>query len=993
MEIKRKLSDLIDRFKQAKAVGKLDAASEETIRTWINELLALFGWDVQNTHQVLQERTLDKGKREKLKEIGSTNVRPDYTLVNGNIMLSFIDAKSLAVNIEEAKDAAFQIRSYGWSIGASFSIVTNMEQMAIYDCSVMPHVNDEAHIARVRFYTCNDYVDNIEMLGLFLEHDRVIAKQCYSIPRGDETLDKRFSKMLGEIRVDLAKSILQSNTNVDLDLVSSFVQTIINRILFIRVCESRGLEADGLLKHYAELDFWKEFKNSSYFDFYEHYDGPMFKRISEINKLKINNEVFVKFLANLYYPSPYRFDVIPLKTLSDMYDLFLGYKLKMEEGVIVNELKAEFKKSNGAITTPKHIVNKVIEDTIPRTLLEQMKVKDILKLRILDPACGSGVFLVGVYDYLSTYILNKVKQQPEAYMDILIFDRNGKPILTVEGRKKIVNSCIYGVDINAEAVEVAKMSLSLKIVDDYAPECFEQAGLYGAKILNGVGENIKCGNSLVDVDILDSVPSISDDVNEYANMNVFSWTKSFPIVNKHGGFDFVVGNPPYVEVKNYNVNLPSMAKYIKQKFYSCKKGKVDLAMPFIEKGISLLNSHGRMGYIVQKRFFKTEYGEALRNGITSNCQLISIHDYTETDLFDGVITYVAVLVCGKNTTDVVHFSNSAGRSFNIPKSYIDKKTWNFDNPDLWRLASRLSGSLGSLENICAVQVGIQVLLGEAYQIKATVVKDGLIYGKSGLDESIIVEKEACRPLLCNERIMPFVQPDYFTFVLFPYDVHDGKVKRVSFSEYKETYHNAGKYLEKHKDTILSKVQIQPDRVRGLDRDEYWHVFTRESHLEDEARKVCVPMTSKEPVATCLSESKVYCDNANMFYLRFDNETEERMYAIAAIINSTPFSTMARMYANPQQNGYFKFSRQFLGPVPFPCIAFSENSAEIVELAQIGKSIEETKSRMADMVLERRNALTSLIEHYYGRIDEICCNLYGVDCEDKELLMSHKREDR
>lgn len=991
MELRDNIAALVNRFNCAKESGSLNNASEETMRTWINELLSVFGWDVQDTHQVLQERTLDKDKREKLKGVGSTNVRPDYTLVNGNVMLAFLDAKSLDVDIAAAKDAAFQIRSYGWSIGAPFSIVTNFEQMAVYDCSVMPHIDDDPSIARTRFYTCDEFVENIEMLALFLERTNVVAKRYYMIPRAEETLDKRFSKILGNVRVELAKTIMNANSNVGINLVSSYVQIIINRILFIRVCESRGLESDGLLNGFASTDFWAEFKNCSYFNFYEHYDGPMFKRISDLQKLKIDNDVFKRFLASLYYPSPFRFDVIPLKTLSDMYDMFLGYQLKIDNGVVTNELKAEFKKSNGAVTTPKHIVSKVIESAIPSEKLDGMSIKDILELKIVDPACGSGVFLVGVYDFLSEHILSKVDAKDSS--DLIFFDNNGKSALTVNGRKEIINRCIYGVDINPEAVEVAKMSLSLKIVDDYAPEYFEEVGLYGSKILKGIGENIKCGNSLVDTDIIDVVPEIAKDIEEYANTNVFSWIETFPGVMKNGGFDFVVGNPPYVEVKNYNVGLPSMAKYIKAKYSSCKKGKVDLAMPFIEKGISLLNKNGRMGYIVQKRFFKTEYGEALREGISVNNQLVSIHDYTDTDLFDGVITYVAVLVCGNNDGKTVKFSNSEGCAFDIPAEYIDNKPWNFDNPTLWQLTSRLSKEHGTLEDVCSVRVGIQVLWGDAYQIKNVTVKDGLIYGSSKLDDNIAIEEGACRPLLCNEKISPFAQPNCSTYVLFPYEVANGKVRRIPFSEYNVLYPKAASYLEKHKSIILKNVQIQPDRVKGLDRDEYWHVFTRESHLEDEERKVCVPMTSKEPVATCLHDSKVYCDNANMFYLRFDNETEERMYAIAAIINSTPFATMARMYANPQQNDYFKFSRQFLSPVPFPCEAFKNNSAETQELAELGRSIDDILHQTNNTAFGSRDSLATLLRHKFDRIDELCCNLYGVMGEDRSTLMSHNREDR
>lgn len=138
-----------------------------------------------------------------------------------------------------------------------------------------------------------------------------------------------------------------------MDLVSSFVQTIINRILFIRVCESKGLEKEGLLQDYMNDDFWTRFKNSSYFEFYEHYDGPMFNRINPLQSLVVDNDTLGDFVSKLYYPSPYRFDVIPVKTLSDIYDLFLGYRLVLNNGVVSDQLKEEFKKSNGAVTTPE----------------------------------------------------------------------------------------------------------------------------------------------------------------------------------------------------------------------------------------------------------------------------------------------------------------------------------------------------------------------------------------------------------------------------------------------------------------------------------------------------------------------------------------------------------------------------------------------------------------------------------------------------------------
>lgn len=994
MELKDKLAELVERFLNAKKEGKLDNASEETIRTWINELLSMFGWDVQDTRQVLQERTLDKSKREKLKSIGSSNIRPDYTFVNGNVPLSFLDAKSLDVNIAEDKDAAFQIRSYGWSIGATFSIVTNFKQLAVYECYTVPRIEDDPSIARVKLYSCEEFADNQDMLERFLNRNSIVNGQYGFIPRAGETLDKRFSKLLGNIRVDLARSILDNNERVSVFHISSYVQIIINRILFIRVCEAKGLEEDGLLNKFAETDFWNNFKESSYFNFYNHYDGPMFQRITELQTLSIDNGIFKNLLAHLYYPSPYRFDVIPLKTLSDMYDMFLGYQLIIRDGVITNELRSEFKKSSGAVTTPEHIVYKVIESTLPEETINSLDVKDLLELSIVDPACGSGVFLAGVYDYISNIILKKAIDVKGTDPELIMFDENGTPFLTISGKKRIINHCIYGVDINPEAVEVARMSLSLKVLDGYTPELFEKAGFFGAKILKGIGENIKCGNSLVDPDIIHIIPAISSNLDEYEGTNVFSWKETFPEVFKKGGFDYVVGNPPYIEVKNYNVCLPSMALYIKKKYNSCKKDKIDLAIPFIEKGISLLNDKGRMGYIVQKRFFKTEYGEALRKEISQNHFLLKIHDYVENDLFSGVITYVAVIVCGHNSFGYVKFSDSRGNNHNVPQTYINDKPWNFDNLELWRMTDRLAKKYGSLHDFCSVRVGIQVLWRDAYQIKASYVKDGLIYGRTKLDNNVILEEAACRALLCNENIEPFLQPKYSTYVIFPYTVSSGStVRRIPYSEFKSTFPKAGEYLDKYKETILANVQIQPDRVKGLDRDEYWHIYTRESHLGDETRKVCVPMTSKEPVATYLQDSMVYCDNSNIFYLRFDNETKERMYAISAIINSTPFATMARIFANPQQNGYYKFNKQFLSPVPFPCSAFMKNSPEIMELAEIGESINDIMARISNAQTRNAERFCSLLRHKFNRIDEICCDLYEDQAFDRALLMSHKREDR
>ena len=292
MIAKARLKSLVEKYQTAKLNGQLKNSSEATMRTWIDELLSIFDWNVQNTQQVLTEHSLGVKEKNRLRSIGSSNTRPDYTLVNGKVMLAFVDAKSLFVNIEKEKDVAFQIRSYGWSIGAPFSVVTNFEQLAIYDCSIMPNITDEPHYSRLYLFTYDEYVDKYDIINSYLHRVNVIEGNIRIISGKGNTLDEKFSKLLGEIRIDLAKAILKKNEISNINVLSYYVQTIINRILFIRVCESRTLEIDGLLKQFAQTNFWEEFKKCSYADFYNHYDGPMFKKIPPLYDLSIDNEEF-----------------------------------------------------------------------------------------------------------------------------------------------------------------------------------------------------------------------------------------------------------------------------------------------------------------------------------------------------------------------------------------------------------------------------------------------------------------------------------------------------------------------------------------------------------------------------------------------------------------------------------------------------------------------------------------------------------------------------
>lgn len=995
--LKENFKHFINRFSEALSCGSLNNASEETVRTWINEMLNLFGWDVQNTNQILQERTLDKAQRERLRSIGSTNTRPDYTFVNGGVQLAFLDAKNLDVSIATDSAVSFQIRSYGWSIGAAYSVVTNMKELAVYDCRQMPKSTEPATFARVLYLKHDEFVSNYDTLCQYLEREKVISTREYYFTDNGDSVDKEFTKLLSNFRVELIEVIIKSNPSIDVEEapLTLWAQIIIDRILFIRVCESRGLEREGLLKDFENEGFWNKFKSSSYLEFYDRYDGPLFERNQTLHELTIGNDVFSNLLNVLYYPSPYRFDVIPLKTIGDIYDRFLGYAVNIDDnGKVSLRLKEEYRKSNGAVTTPQNLVTKTIESVLDTAALVTKPVDELLKLRFVDPACGSGVFLATLFDILSSLLLAKVEKGDDVPPSYYIKYGN-KTFLTIEGRKSIVQQCIYGVDIDQEAVEVANMSLSLKTIDGYLPSVFEKAGLLGYQILHGIGENIKCGNSLVSSDILDSHESLYDNPAEIKMMRILNWRETFPAIFDDGGFDFVIGNPPYVEVKNYNSNLPSMATWIKETYPCSKKGKIDLSIPFIERGIEILKEGGKLSYIVQKRFFKTDYGKALRTYIRNNNLLFSIFEYEDNDMFAGKITYVAILSLLKGTNrrdSFMYASSTQPENRNISTGLMDDSGWSFDNIPLLELRNKLSYSIGVLDQSFKIQVGIQVLWVKAYHIKADSIKNGIIKGKSSLDSNVTVEEGACREIICNEQFSPYTLPPKRTFAIFPYDVTESEVRAIPFSEYKKRFPKAARYLLLHKEEIVSNVQIQPERNHNLNRDEYWHIFTRTQNLDTVNPKVVIPMTTFYPIASIVEQPGIYCDNVNVNFIQFP-ETDGKAHVLAGIVNSRVFGVLARNMANPSSGDYAKYNKEFLRNVPFPNYLFEEDSEQLKDIAATSKRLEKLYCMYNSASSSEKRSLRHAIDKLLDLLDQQVALSYKLTEGEKHLIFSQPYYER
>jgi hypothetical protein len=559
-QAKANLKKIIDEFSELETKTGLQGQSEAQARIWINKALECFGWNVADPEQVVHEYSMQGRAARRVAQTGSRHRRPDYALFADGLHLVYIDAKRFDVSIKDDVSCAFQVRTYGWSAGLRLSYAFDFEELAIYDCRFKPGVADAASIARVHYLHYTDYLDNFDLLWDYLGREPILEGSLErlhpidQIPRGAMMLDQDFEARLSEWRKEIAKSILRYGKLRDAKLVSAAAQRILDRIVFLRFCEEIGMEEYGTLLSLAhdEDGFWPAFMKESEERWRNVYDGVLFPHSAESDPTGVEGyllswwlkgRIFKEIITSLYSPNPYRFDVIPLELIGGIYERYLGKKIKIIGNDVEDEYKPENQRTKGAVYTPEWVVDRILERTL-RPLVDGKAPEEILGLKLVDPACGSGSFLLGAYDYFERVILQwcaKNKGKPEAAKYASFED--GMPRLNRETARRIITDCLYGVDIDPEAVEVARMSLALRCVERTA---VDEASV-PKDMLHGIGLNIKHGNALMGSDCL-----LEFDPDAFSQLVPFDWKdekSGFGRIFQSGGFDAVVGNPPYIEVK------------------------------------------------------------------------------------------------------------------------------------------------------------------------------------------------------------------------------------------------------------------------------------------------------------------------------------------------------------------------------------------------------------------------------------------------------------
>ena len=631
-EALNKIKSLVERFDEQKEFyRRADYNETQTRRDFIDPFWKALGWDIDN------ENGYAESYREVIHEdrvkVGGATKAPDYSfrLVGGK-RLFFLEAKKPSVAIKDDIQPAYQVRRYGWSAKMPISVITDFEEFAIYDCSNKPKPTDKASNGRIKYLTYDNYLSEFDFIWDTFSKEKVLKGSFDKYitsdknKKGTTTVDNEFLQSLDKWRVELALNIALRNKDIDEDELNFVVQHTIDRIIFLRIAEDRSAEPYGELQNSLKSgDYYQNLLRNFHIADQKYNSGLFdFRKDKTSTRISIDNKVIKSIISELYYPiCPYEFSVLSVEILGSAYEQFLGKQITLSKnGKAQIEEKPEVRKAGGVYYTPQYIVDYIVKNTIGK-LVENKTPKEVSKIKIADPACGSGSFLIGAYQFL----LNWHKD---------FYTQNGKqskgnkdnPLtptgeLTTAEKKRILLNNIYGVDLDSNAVEVTKLSLLLKCMEGETKETIEaQTKLFHDRILPTLDNNIKSGNSLIDLDYYDN----ELDFGEERKVKPFSWQKAFPEVFKQGGFDCIVGNPPYVVIEGEFRN-DEMLSYFKHKFKSASY-KIDLYHLFFEKGLTLLKENGKLGFITPSNFLSNNGLVGLRETILSNSYIEMLNAIT-----------------------------------------------------------------------------------------------------------------------------------------------------------------------------------------------------------------------------------------------------------------------------------------------------------------------------------------------------------------------------
>lgn len=966
------IKDLVARFKQNEKSYTSVIYDESNTRTdFIDKFFEALNWDVRNDNG-FAERFREVVREDKVVINGQTKA-PDYSFRLGGQKIFFVEAKKPSVNIKDDIAPAYQLRRYAYTAKLPLSILTDFEEFAVFDTKIKPNPNDKASAARIQYMRYDQYEENFDYLWNTFSKEAVqtgsFDQYCESgkNKRGTSEIDNELLSTIEKWRLDLAKNIALRNPQLSLRNLNVAVQKIIDRIIFLRIAEDKDMEDLETLKNacnssdaYNELK--KVFENANV-----KYNSGLFASENWINELIIDSKVLKDIANELYYPScPYAWVALPVEVLGNIYEKFLGSEINFKNvkngHTVTVEEKPEIKKAGGVFYTPTYIVKYIVEQTIGKKLAD-CTPENASSITICDPACGSGSFLVGAFKYLLNWYLdkytkNKTEENKNLKTGKLISVKNGIE-LSIQEKKKILTTHIYGVDIDAQAVEVTKLSLYLQMLEGEGKQensLFRESDMH---VLPYLGDNIKCGNSLIGSDFYASQDLSLFEEEAMYKVNAFDWEKEFSQIFKNGGFDCVIGNPPYVNINT----MPEYHEYFSKKYSEIHTGYNDLMYYFLYRGINLLNKTGIYGVITSNYFLGNEYAKKLR--LFLNSKVTSIINFKNAQIFSEASVHTTLLFAKNENTEneITIFTYRENKS---PQEVILNESYDFSTltknelSDTWLIADKSSTSIINKINTNSVFLGdiAEIVKG------AETGKNGIFSVPYKIIKDNLIEEEIVRKCIKNSHIHRYHINSVDLFLIYCDN-------NFSSKKYPNTY----KYLEKYKNELSDR--------RGPKNNEYeWWRLHRPSVKEfhDAPEKIIVPYRA-EHNRFAYDDQQFFNDGGDIRAIVMKENCGYLIKYILALLNSTLLDWYFGFIGKTKGNSREYFNKP-LALIPIKSATQSQQQ-ELANLATL--MMDAVKRQQEAKSDQEKNICKMRIEAIDAQINAKVYNLYNLTKEEIAIV--------
>jgi hypothetical protein len=543
---------------------------------------------------------------------------------------------------------------------------------------------------------------------------------------------------------------------------------------------------------------------------------------------------------------------------------------------------------------------------------------------------------------------------------------------------------IFGVDIDDQAVEVTKFSLLLKLLEDVSLDEIDSIAKKKGKILPQLENNILCGNSLVDGKYLSyrGVPALRP--AELMLVKPFDWESAFPLIFTSGGFDVIIGNPPYTKIQNMVHYSPQEVGYYQSKHapYLSPHGKnFDKYHLFFERAVSLIAENGCVGFIIPHKFMTTKAGEVLRQMIAKNKILKELIHFGANQVFEGqkTTTYTCIIIVQKKESS--HFSfekvlklpewkNSIKRdtAIDISSDALSSGPWLFPTKQEQRIIARIETVCkNKLKDIAQIFVGIQTSADTIFFIIPEKEDSKFVYFKDCNNVASKIEKEILKGAILDQTVAPFLAVSPNKRLIFPYEEKSGKVTLISESVLKTKYPNAYKYLLRHKEKLLTRNM--------QDAHEKWYQFGRSQSLNKfNSEKLVIKNPALYACAAFDDENIFFSGGGNGPYYGLRSKGNINTLFLLALLNHPIFDRWVKLRSSIFRGGYYSFGKQFIEGFPIK-IDWEQKAIDTVvdywtKIVQLNKTMAATPHRQTEILRQKK-----LLKH---QADKVLSSLYGIN---------------